>query len=66
MSTEPLIITMRHVRAAGMCSRGARAFAQRHDLDMARFLRDGIPAEQLEATGDAMAIKLVEIARGQQ
>jgi hypothetical protein len=67
VSTEqPLIITMRHVRAAKMCSRGGRAFAERHGLDWDRFLREGIPAEQLEATGDAMALKLVEIARGRK
>lgn len=66
MSGPDLIITMRHVRAAKMCSRGGRAFAQRHGLDWDRFLRDGIPASELAATGDAMALKLLEVARGQQ
>lgn len=66
MKNERVIITMRHVRAAKMCSRGGREFARRHGLDWERFLREGIPAEQLEATGDAMALKLVEVARGQQ
>ena len=58
-----MMITMRDVRAAKMCSRGARAFARRHKLDWEAFLRDGVPAESLLATGDAMALKVVEIAR---
>lgn len=66
MSDEHLIITMRHVRAARMCSRGARAFAQRHGLDWDTFVRAGLPAEMLIATGDAMALQLVEIARERQ
>lgn len=58
------VVTMRHIRAAGLCSRGARAFFQRHGLDWSRFLREGIAAAELEATGDVMALRVVEIARG--
>jgi hypothetical protein len=57
---------MEHVRAARMCSRGARAFFERHGLDWQRFLAEGLPAEQIEATGDAMALKVVEVARGRK
>ena len=60
----PVIVTMRDVRAAGMCSRGPRAFFKRHGLDWNRFLEEGIPAEELEATGDALAMQVVEVARG--
>lgn len=56
-------INMRDVRAAKMCSRGARAFLRRHGYDWQRFLREGVPAELLLETGDAMAIKVVEVAR---
>ena len=63
---EPLLITMRDVRAATMCSRGARAFFQRHNLDWQTFLREGLPAEVIEATGDAMALRVVEVARGRK
>ena len=45
-----------------MCSRGARAFFARHGLDYGRFLREGLPAEQIRATGDAMALQVVAIA----
>lgn len=60
------IITMREVRAAGMCSKGARDFAKRYNLDWIGFLKNGIPADELAATGDALALKIVETARGQQ
>lgn len=61
-----VIVTMKHVRQAKMCSRGARAFFQRHDLDWRMFLREGLPAETVEKTGDAMALRVVEVARGRQ
>lgn len=61
-----MIITMRDVRAAKMCSRGARQFFDRHNLDWQQFRKDGLPAEVIEATGDAMAIKVVEVARGRK
>lgn len=57
-------IRMEHIRKAKMCSRGARDFFRRHDLDWSRFLAEGLPAEVFEATGDAMALRLVEVARG--
>lgn len=57
------IVTMRHIRQAKMCSHGARKFFARHNLDWSAFLREGIPAEQLEATGDVMAIRVCEVAR---
>ena len=58
-----MIITMRDIRAARMCSRGTRAFFARHGLDWSAFLENGIEAEKLTATGDAMALKVVEVAR---
>lgn len=65
MTSDPLV-TMRDVRAARMCSRGARAFFERHRLDWAAFLKGGLPASVIEATGDAMALKVAEVARGRQ
>jgi len=62
--SDPLIITMRDIRAAKQCSRGARAFFERHGLDWQDFLENGVPAEKLLATGDAMAERTVEVARG--
>lgn len=62
--TGPVIVTMRDIRGARQCSRGARAFFERHGLDFNDFLINGIPVEKLEATGDAMAKRVCEVARG--
>lgn len=64
--SELVLVKMEHIRAARMCSRGARAFFQRHGLDWQKFLKDGLPAEVLEATGDAMALQVAELARGRK
>ncbi len=36
---------------------------QRHGLDYARFLREGLPVEEIEATGDALGMKVADVAR---
>lgn len=61
-----VLVKMEHVRASKMCSRGARAFFQRHNLDWNTFIREGLPIEQIEATGDAMALQVAEVARGRK
>lgn len=49
---------------AGFCHAGARALAQRYHLDWIQIVRDGgIKASVLEATGDALALELVEHGR---
>ena len=65
MTEEPRIM-MADLRRAQMCSHGARAFFSRHDLDWDDFLKNGVPVSLIEATGDAMAMKVVEAVRGQQ
>ncbi|ECG5643242.1 hypothetical protein E1K64_15980 [Salmonella enterica subsp. enterica serovar Poona] len=60
----PLRVTLAHVRQAGYCPQGSRQFARRYGLDFRRFVREGyIEAEILLATGDALAVRLVELAR---
>lgn len=63
-------ITVEHLHSVptwtgrqGYCHRQSRAFFLEHDLDWQSFLQDGIDEELLLATGDALAIKLVEYAR---
>lgn len=61
--TEEIIVTTRHVRAAEMCLiPGARNFFARHNLDFRAFVKEGIDAQLLAATGDAMALAVVAIA----
>lgn len=60
-------ITLSDMRGLGYCNRGARAWAERHGIDWRAFRREGLPADVLEGTGDAMAIRLVnEVRRGQK
>lgn len=61
-----MIITMRDIRRAKMCSAGARAFFIRHKLDWSEFLKSGIHSNKVIATGDAMAIRVVEVASGKR
>lgn len=46
------------------CAGGTRRWFARMGLDWAAFVREGIDADIMEATGDAMAIRLVEHVRG--
>lgn len=65
-----MIVTLAHLRSIpgygprpGFCASGSRAFFKRHGLDWDSFRRTGIEADELAATGDALAIALVEWAR---
>ena len=62
MNTD-VTVTIDDVRAAGLCVNGTRVWFARHDLDFRTFLREGCAAETLLATGDAMALRVVERAR---
>lgn len=56
-------ILHRHLRELGYCNRGARAFCLRHGISWPAFLRTGIDAPTLQATGDAMAQRLIDHAQ---
>lgn len=65
-----LIVTMQDLRTipgltrrGGLCAPSSRAWAKRNGLDFRAFVRDGIDAEVLLATGDGFALKLVDWAR---
>lgn len=64
--TEPLILTMCDVRAAKMCSRGAREWFDKQGFDYLDFLKNGIDAEKFIATGDPMALQVVEVGHGRR
>lgn len=57
-----MIITMKHVRKAMMCSAGTRDFFKKHNLDYTDFLKNGIDSNILLSLNDAMANKVVEVA----
>jgi hypothetical protein len=62
-------VHMRHARAAKITGRGVlcapsvRLWFEQHELDYRRFLRDGLPVEDVEATGDAFALRACALAR---
>ena len=67
---DDLMVTVQHVYSVpawngvtGYCGRGARAWFARHGLDWSAFVRCGLPASVLEATGDALALRVVDHAR---
>lgn len=64
MSAEPRV-TMRHVRQMKGCGHLGNwwRFFEAHGLDRRTFIREGLPAGQVEATGDAMAIQAARLAR---
>ena len=57
---ENLLITVAHMRELHYCVYGTKKCAKRHNLDWRKFVREGIPAKDLLATGDAMAEKIVD------
>jgi len=65
-------MTMVYVRHCRMvidntyCTPGIRGFFARHNLDLSNFLKNGIESEILIATGDSMALKVVEAAEAEE
>ena len=57
--SESLIVRAEDIRAARLCFQGARPWFRRHGLDWQAFLAEGLPAEVLAATGDAMALRVI-------
>ena len=46
----------------GFCARGARTWCRANGIDWARMVKTGIPASELAATGDAIALKVIAFA----
>jgi len=59
-------VYIRHIRAANLCASGARDWFRHYGFDWSDFLTNGKPAEELDATGDAMALKVTAIAREEE
>ena len=58
-----IIVRPCHLTELGYCRRGSRNFFKRRGLDWPRFLEHGIDAKELIALNDAMATRLVEVAK---
>lgn len=57
------MIRMRDIRAAKMCSRGARSWFERHGFDWSDFIKNGISEDDVLSTGCPMGKKVVEAKR---
>jgi len=57
------IVTVQDLRAARLCFQGSRPWLARHGFSWQEFLANGIDAETLEATGDALALRVIAQAR---
>lgn len=57
---------LRSRNGGGFCVRNSRIWATAHGLDFKDFVRNGILASRLLATGDELAAELVEVARKEQ
>ena len=65
-AVSPVRVTIQDARELGFCVGGTRTFMERHGLDFKAFLRDGLDAADLLATGDAMAERVVVHAQGKR
>lgn len=66
MADEPqddFVITLKDVRASNLCSAGARHWFKKYNLDWMDFLKNGVPASKMLATGDALGRRLVDVTR---
>lgn len=54
-----MIVTLKDVRTARLCLRGARGWFARHRLDYRAFVERGLPADVLAATGCEMARRAI-------
>lgn len=63
VTTEHLFTIPGFSRRRGFCRGKSRDWFHAHGLDWEAFVRSGIEAETLEATGDGLALALVQWAR---
>jgi hypothetical protein len=61
--SDGLRVYMRHLRGANMCNREPRVWFKRQGFSWNDFLSHGIAASDLIATGDPLALIVVEVAR---
>ncbi|WP_424931885.1 hypothetical protein [Amaricoccus macauensis] len=59
-------VTVQDLRTARYCLKGARAWFARNGFEWAELVRDGIAAERLQATGDALVNAAVRAAEARE
>lgn len=66
MTADMTRVTIQDIRAARYCLAGVRPWFKRHDLSWQGFLAEGIDAEVLRATGDALIEPVIAIAAARE
>ena len=61
MSTR---VTVVHARELGYCVKGIRRWFDGRERSWLEFVEQGVDSDWLRATGDAMAIRLADLAEG--
>lgn len=56
-------LTMADLRSAGHCARGIRQFFDKHGLDVAQLVREGVPEDELAHIDDANLKQALGVAR---
>ncbi len=55
-----MIITIQECSSRGYCARGMKKFAEKHNLDWIKFVKEGIDEKLLKSTNDGMATDIIE------
>jgi len=55
-------VRVQHLRRLGYCMKGSRRWFRRRGWDWSAFVREGLPAADFRATGDAMATRAADLA----
>jgi len=58
-----MIITIKDIRAAGMCASGARKFAIDNGFDWSDFIKNGIDVKKLENMENPFIKQVIEAAK---
>lgn len=59
-----IVVTFEHLRALNYCSSSLRNWSKEHNIPLRRF-KDGVPVDEIRATGCPFAIKAAEYAEQQ-
>lgn len=57
-----IMVTMADVRELKYCSAGARSFCKTYGFDFREFVRKGLSADEVLATGDQFAMNVANLA----
>ena len=56
-------VSLKYCRVLRYCITGVKRFCVRNDLDFKKLSHVEMPVEEFEATGEAMALEVVKLAR---